>query len=478
MPKKKISVFLASLLCSMGAFAQAGKERLVGEVQDEKPQKGQDEVEIVNQIYYPEQLKSFFRKLQKLEREKKGKVNIVHIGDSHIQADFFSGKMRSQLQEKFGNGGWGLTFPYKLAKTNGSSAINYSSNVSWENRRNIFPVASANVGLSGIALSTSQQNFVIEMNVRNQENGFSKMRVFTPSKKNQYEVGTTTKKIEYEESKKVKVTHKVVKGETLSSIARKYDTSVNAIKSLNGMKSANIGIGKSLVVKESVERRVITKGSGDFTALKPTKMDGYFEYKFSTPQEKLYFYPSQDSDLYELNGIYVENDAAGVVYSTIGVNGARYSDFNKYDLFFEQLKGLEPDLIIVSMGTNESFDRMSGKDFGVQVKLFMDKVKAQYPNVDFLLTSPPPSYFSRETPNLVATELTNELIISGIKGKYAIWDLYYSLGASLGVPKLQEEGMMAKDLVHYSIKGYEYMGTLFYDALMKAYSDFKQKEIK
>lgn len=439
----------------------------------------QDSVEIKNQIYYPAQLKRFFTKLEKLEKTKQGKVNIVHIGDSHIQADFFSGKMRDLLQSKYGNGGWGLTFPYKLAKTNGTAVVRYSSNVDWENRRNIFPVASANVGLSGIALSTSQKNFVIEMNVRNKEEyGFSKMRVFTPSSKSQYEVGTTAKKIEYEEVSKNKVSHKVKQGETLSGIARKYGTTVKNIQSLSNLKGTNIGIGKTLVVKETVERKIITKGSGDFTPLKATKFDGYTEYKFASPQDKLYFYPDQDSDLYELNGIYVENDKPGVVYSTIGVNGARYSDFNKYDLFFEQLKGLQPDLIIVSMGTNESFDRMSGSDFGAQVKLFMNKVKAQYPNVDFLLTTPPPSYFSKGTPNLVATELTNELIISGIKGKYAIWDLYYSLGGSLGLPKLQEEGMLSKDLVHYTVKGYDYSGALFFDALVEAYLEFKQKETK
>lgn len=471
---KYSSLLLVVSLCwTLGLSAQTANQPT-----DTKDSVEQETVEIKNQIYYPEQLKGFFRKLQKLEKEKKGKVNIVHIGDSHIQADFFSGKMRDLLQSKYGNGGWGLTFPYKLAKTNGSSVVRYSSNVNWENRRNIFPVASARVGLSGISLSTNDKDFVIEMSVRNSEQGFSKMRVFTPTNENLYQVGTSAKKIQFEESKPTKVTHTVKKGETLSGIARKYQTSVNEIKQLSGLKNNNIGIGKTLTVKQTTARKKTVVSSTNFNSLKSTKEAGYREYKFTTPQDKLYFYPNVDSDIYELNGIYVENDAPGVVYSSIGVNGARYSDFNKYDLFFEQLKGLEPDLIIVSMGTNESFDHMSGKAFDVQVKLFMDKVKAQYPNVDFLLTTPPPSYFSKDTPNLVATELTNELIISGIKGKYAIWDLYYSLGANLGVPKLIEEGMLGKDLVHYSVKGYEYTGTLFFDALLEAYSEFKQKEIK
>ena len=36
----------------------------------------------------------FYQKLYQLEKIKKGKINIVHIGDSHIQADLFTAKIR------------------------------------------------------------------------------------------------------------------------------------------------------------------------------------------------------------------------------------------------------------------------------------------------------------------------------------------------------------------------------------------------
>ncbi|MDM1373880.1 peptidoglycan-binding protein, partial [Myroides marinus] len=143
-----------------------------------------------------------------------------------------------------------------------------------------------------------------------------------------------------------------------------------------------------------------------------------------------------------------------------------------YDLFFKQLRGLEPDLVIVSMGTNESFDRMSGRDFQEQVNIFLAKVKKVAPHASVLLTTPPPSYFSKDKPNTVAAELSNELIINGIDGKYAIWDLYYNLGATLGLSSLRENGMLSKDLVHYTVKGYEYTGDLFYEALIDAYNQF------
>ena len=49
------------------------------------------------------------------------------------------------------------------------------------------------------------------------------------------------------ESKKV-VNHIVKKGETLSSIARKYKTSVPKIKSKNKLKSDKLQIGQKLII--------------------------------------------------------------------------------------------------------------------------------------------------------------------------------------------------------------------------------------
>jgi len=72
----------------------------------------------LNKIENDSSLNSFYEKLYLLEKTKMSRVNIAHIGDSHIQADHFSGAMRQKLQVKFGNGGRGLIFPYRVAKSN------------------------------------------------------------------------------------------------------------------------------------------------------------------------------------------------------------------------------------------------------------------------------------------------------------------------------------------------------------------------
>lgn len=425
-------------------------------------------------IYNPENLEHFLQKLHQLDSLQSGKINIVHIGDSHIQADFFTGRMRTLLQERFGNGGLGFAFPYKLARTNGNSAVRYASNVPWDSYRNIYPVNGANVGLSGIALSTSNQSPVIELSVRQEEFKFSRVKIFTPDGQQIFNVGTAQKAITLHGTTPKNISHRIKSGESLSTIARKYKVSVAAIKKLNKMKSDNIVAGKTLSIP-SEQKQPVSVDLESFTLVQATQRDGFYDFVFDKEMDQIYFYPSQKLDLYDLNGIVLENTNPGVVYHSIGVNGAKYSDYTKYPLFFEQLKGLEPDLVIVSMGTNEAFDKMQVEDFSKQVNEFLQELKKTNPLVEVLVTSPPPSYFGKNKPNTIVSNLSNELIINGIGNKYALWDLYYSLGGTLGLQSLQDNGYLAKDLVHYTVKGYEYSADLFFEALMQSYKQLYLK---
>ena len=72
----------------------------------------------INHLINDSSLSGFYKKLDELQNGERDKVVVVHICDSHIQADYFSGTMRELLQRKFGNAGRGLVFPYRAAKTN------------------------------------------------------------------------------------------------------------------------------------------------------------------------------------------------------------------------------------------------------------------------------------------------------------------------------------------------------------------------
>ena len=98
-------------------------------------------------MYNVTALYPFFEKLVALDNFHDRKLNIVHIGDSHIQADVMTNIVRGKLQEAFGNGGLGLVFPYSLLKTNGGRNVSFSSNIVWNGEKN-----SDLSGISGYAL--------------------------------------------------------------------------------------------------------------------------------------------------------------------------------------------------------------------------------------------------------------------------------------------------------------------------------------
>ena len=66
-------------------------------------------------------LKVFFCRLDSLRAGKDTVLNIVHLGDSHIQAGYYSGEMMHLLHAAFGNAGRGWIAPLKLSRSNEAS---------------------------------------------------------------------------------------------------------------------------------------------------------------------------------------------------------------------------------------------------------------------------------------------------------------------------------------------------------------------
>ena len=91
-----------------------------------------------NSIYNSNALLPFFQSLKRLESLEENQVSILHFGDSHIQADGFSGVVRTELQKKYGSAGRGLVFPYRLAKTNHPRDLYSQTNALWQAKRNIL----------------------------------------------------------------------------------------------------------------------------------------------------------------------------------------------------------------------------------------------------------------------------------------------------------------------------------------------------
>lgn len=441
-----------------------------------------------------------FEKLYKLEKESVNKVNIVHVGDSHVQADIFTNVIRQLFQARFGNGGYGFTFPYSLAKTNGTNYIKYTSNSVWNSRRNIYPVTDVCVGLSGIGLYTNNPDFEINISI-NPLYTFNKIKLLHPNQDAAFKINlpntnyqnivakdakTIVRDSSHHEENKSEIKnenfiiHKVDSKETLYRISKNYNVPVEKIKEINNLSTNTIRVGMDLKLPKKEEAQSEVKSTPKVIKEESKKNiqeknilshSKEYESEFILPiaTNELVIYPGKKESEYNLNGIILENDKSGVIYHSIGVNGTKVSDYNKYPMFFDQFTALSTDLLIISLGTNEAFNKWTTPYFISQMQIFIDKVRKSNPQMVILLMTPPPSLFKRRTPNTFAEGYGEAL--KQLKD-CVVWDLLNKLGGTNAPLEKDFAPLMAKDKVHYTREGYEKQGELFAADFLAAYDNY------
>ena len=125
-------------------------------------------------------ISKFYFKLEDLNKDSLFTVNVLHIGDSHIQPNNFTGKIRELLQKKYGNAGRGLIFPYQFASTLGPKDYTFSSTTTWKNSWIIHQNKKFPIGLAGIGVCSSKNegSFECRLGSDTLPNNFSKYTLF------------------------------------------------------------------------------------------------------------------------------------------------------------------------------------------------------------------------------------------------------------------------------------------------------------
>ncbi|HCI58715.1 MAG: hypothetical protein JST71_02850 [Bacteroidetes bacterium] len=356
-------------------------------------------------IEHQEALKNFYSKLLQSKTAGK-KISIVHIGDSHLQAGYFSGMVRRGLQQRYGNAGRGVVFPYRLARSNGPhDYVSFSQN-NWKGNRNVVTQDSLSTGITGFSVTTNDSNPSVGISLRNNEG------------------------IDYRFNK-VQVIYKPDSAVMTASDSSEIMETVNPIKL-----SAEIN-----------------------------------EFRFSNYLTNCKIKINSDT-AFTLFGLNLLNDSSGVIYHTIGVNGAEYNSFLRQPLFFEQVKTLDADLYILSFGTNEAFAKnFDGIIFIQTVDSFITKLRNVSPSASILITSPPESCKRIRrgvyvpNPNVIA--IRNLLQKYCIENKIAFFDLYEYSGGKGSMLRFAKSKMSDARRIHLNRSGYEMQGLMLLQALLK-----------
>ncbi len=193
----------------------------------------------------------------------------------------------------------------------------------------------------------------------------------------------------------------------------------------------------------------------------------YIDLKFSSPDKKeISFY-----------GVQLRNGKPGILYNAIGINGAHYSDYAGEKLFAEQTGSLHSDLFIISMGTNEAYDkRFSSADFYTKIDELVQQLKASSPQAVILLTTPVESWrrISRKSrvphPNVEIAR--NTIVMYANDHGLPYWDLFKITGGKNSARSWTKNALFARDGIHFTASGYAYQGELLFQAIYNSYVNY------
>jgi lysophospholipase L1-like esterase len=173
---------------------------------------------------------------------------------------------------------------------------------------------------------------------------------------------------------------------------------------------------------------------------------------------------------FTVNGLILQNSKPGILYHSIGINGAHFSDYNNSPLFFKEMKALKPDLVIISLGTNEGANiKVTEEEIIASVSSMLRSIRAAYPGTCILIATPADDYFRKKYKNPYLEAVQRALVKSAELKGVACWDMYSIAGGFGSCSEWRKAALMQHDGVHFNKEGYTLQGSLLYKALIDSY---------
>jgi lysophospholipase L1-like esterase len=369
-----------------------------------------------NQIQNAAHLDDFFEELLQLKVTGKGKVSIVHIGDSHIQADYMTDVVRRNFQRDFGNAGRGLIVPLRVAGTNEPANYRTSSPFAWKAKRCTYPDQPLPIGIGGVTIATDQVG--AEFTIRMDKKELADYR--------------------------------------FNAVTLFFQKDVNSFSfSLCDSASRELAVVAPYMDEPFVNySRVSLSRSVDQIRIKTLKT-------------------SEEQKQATIFGVDLENGQDGILYHAIGVNGAKYIHYNAAQFFARQTQALQPSVFVISLGTNESIEYpYLDRSIPLHIEKLVQSLRQFNPQAKFILVTPQDSFRRKIKHNPGIETVRDQIIQYAVENGLAFWDMYKATGGKNSSDQWRSKALLRPDGVHFSKDGYEYQGHLFYQAMMKSYNNY------
>ena len=365
----------------------------------------------------------FFARLDTLTFYGEGKINIMHIGGSHVQGGTLTARMRDNMNTLTGGmrGERGFLFPFRLAHTNNPRNFKVSYTGKWKGCRSSKNRNHCPWGLAGITATTYDNHSRVMLYA------FDKDSVNYP---------------------------------------------------FNAVKIYHLPGPDSFDVKPDSSMKVDTSWT-DTVA-------GFTAFRFAVMYDTLIFETFRSDSLqkkFVLQGIKLENDRPGISYTAIGVNGAKVPSYLRCPYFEPQLATAVPDLVILGIGINDSYmpeDDFSPEEYEDNYRRLLNIFRRVNPDVQFLFLTNNDSYYKRRFPNANVYKVRKSMEKLAAEYGAAYWDFFAVMGGYNSIRMWEYEGLAKHDLIHFTPAGYVLQADLLFKSIRDSYGDYlaEQSEFK
>ena len=170
---------------------------------------------------------------------------------------------------------------------------------------------------------------------------------------------------------------------------------------------------------------------------------------------------SNDAMPWTVGLVNIENQRAGVTLSAMGINGAQMSQWSKWrQNWLGDLAQTQADLVILAYGTNEAFnEKLDVQQTEQTWRGYIQQIKQALPNAGILVIGAPESLKTKagdcgtRPAYLDAVQSMQMRVAQQEQTLY--WSWQDAMGGACSMKAWSEQGLAAKDGVHFSKLGYQ-----------------------
>jgi lysophospholipase L1-like esterase len=360
-------------------------------------------------------LDAFFASLNRTERGA-GRVVITHYGDSPITNDGITLTVRRKLQARFGDAGHGFVLPVKPWGWYAHDGIEHLTGRGWDAQPIFISRGDHRFGLGGASLTASSPDATATI-------------ALTPKSKGAIEVYYL----------------------------------------------AQPGGGDFVIEVDEIERQRVATGSAETRS-------GFQRQEIEAGNHRLTIRPAGNGEA-RIFGVTIDAETKGVVYDSLGANGAFIGLLANYldaEHWTEQLRHRQPALVVIGYGANESqFESLPMDRYERDTREVVRRIKTALPQASILFFGPMDRGERGAGGALVTRRMIPKLVdyqrrLAAETG-CAFFDTFTAMGGEGTVARwaVARPKLMGGDWTHPTAQGSEVVGTLLYDALMKAYENYR-----